>query len=79
MKLHDWLNNNRVFGQYIENYKNKRGITVTMKIASITFLWTSLIVSAVLVQTVWVRIVLGLVGIGVSIHLLMIKTKKNEH
>jgi uncharacterized membrane protein YbaN (DUF454 family) len=77
-KLHDWLQNNRVFGQYIENYKNKRGITLTLKVASIAFLWTSLIISAVFAQTIWVRIVLALVGIGVSIHLLMIKTRKGE-
>ena len=75
-KLHDWLRRNRIFGQYIENYHTKQGISIWLKAASIAFLWTGLIISMIIVRTVWIYIVLGLVGIGVTIHLLLIKTKK---
>ena len=77
-KLHDWLSQNRVFGQYIENYRTKQGISIWLKTASIVFLWTGLIISMIIVRTVWIYIVLGLVGVGVTIHLLLIKTKKTK-
>ena len=73
-----WLQRNRLFGPYIENYRTKQGIKLPLKIASIAFLWTGLIISMVIVRTTWVYIVLGMVGAGVTIHLLLIKTKKGR-
>ena len=75
-KFYDWLRCNRIFGPYIENYRTKQGISIWHKIASVIFLWTGLIISMAIVQTVWIYIVLGIVGVGVTIHLLLIKTKK---
>lgn len=75
-KFYDWLLRNRVFGQYIENYRTKQGISIRLKIASIAFLWTGLIISMVVVQTIWVIVMLAMVGVCVTIHLLLIKTKK---
>ena len=72
----DWLQRNRIFGQYIENYRTRQGIKLSLKIASITFLWTGLIISMIIVRTMLVYIVLVIVGICVTIHLLVIKTKK---
>ena len=74
-KIADWLNKNRIFGPYIENYRNKRGLSKARKIASIAFVWMGLSISMAIVQTVWSYVVLGIVGVGVTIHLLMIKTK----
>ena len=75
-KFHDRLRRNRVFGQYIENYHTKQGISMWLKVSSIAFLWTGLAISAVIVRAVWVYVVLGIVGVGVTTHLLLIKTKK---
>ena len=75
-KFYDWLLENRFFGPYIENYRTKQGISMSLKVASIVFLWTGLTISMIILQSVWVYIVLGAVGAGVTIHLLMIKTKK---
>ena len=71
-----WLRKNRIFGQYIENYRTKQGISLWLKISSIAFLWTGLIISMVIVQTLWIYVMLGIVGCAVTIHLLLIKTKK---
>ena len=73
-----WLQQNRIFGPFIENYRTKKGIGIPQKILSIAFLWTGLIISMVMVQTTWIYIVLGIVGIGVTTHLLLIKTKKSR-
>jgi len=77
-RLYNWLLRNRVFGPFIENYRTKQGISVWHKATSIAFLWTGLIISMVTVRTTLIYIVLGIVGAGVTIHLLMIKTKKKK-
>ena len=75
-KIAAWLNQSRVFGPYIENFRTRQGIRLQLKIASIVFLWAGLIISMVIVRTTWVYAVLGIIGAGVTIHLLLIKTKK---
>lgn len=75
-RLNSWLLRNRVFGPFIENYHTKQGISLLHKVVSIAFLWTGLIISIIIVRTTLIYIILGMVGIGVTIHLLMIKTKK---
>ena len=48
------------------------------KIVSISMLWLTMIVSIVwFVDSIWVRSVLVLIAIGVTIHLSMVKTMKN--
>jgi len=74
-KLSGWLRRNRVFGPYLENYRTKQGISRQLKIASIIFVWVGLTISMIMVRTVFICILLGIVGIGVTIHLLKIKTK----
>lgn len=77
-KFHDRLLRSRVFGQYIENYRTKQGIDLSLKIASIAFLWVGLIISMAVVRTVWICALLAIVGAGVTAHLLLIKTKKGS-
>ena len=75
-KFYNWLQQNRVFGPYIENYRTKQGISFLHKIASILFVWTGIAISILMVREVWVCIVLMIVALGITIHLLMIKTKR---
>ena len=73
-----WLRSNRIFGPYIENYRTKQGISRTLKAASIIFVWAGLIISMTVMRTLWISILLGIIGAGVTVHLLMIKTKKQD-
>lgn len=73
-KLHDWLENNRVFGEYIRNYRRYRAIKRRTRIFSIALLWVTLGISIYFAGVLYVRIPLCVVGIGVTIHLLNIKT-----
>ena len=75
-KIAKWLQQSRVFGPYIENYHTKQGVSRTRKAVSIIFVWTGLIISMVMVQSLWICVMLVMVGVGVTIHLLLIKTKK---
>ncbi|MCL2842295.1 MAG: YbaN family protein [Oscillospiraceae bacterium] len=74
-KFYKWLRGTSFFGSYIVNYEEKQGVPMALKIKSIIFVWVSLSLSMLIVQTLWVYIVLSMIGAGVTIHLLMIKTK----
>ena len=71
-----WLRGNRFFGPYIENYRTGQGVKASLKLASIVFLWAGLILSMLAMRAIWGYAALGAVGIGVTIHLLSIKTKR---
>lgn len=70
-----WLLNNRYFGDYIRNYRAGRGMPHSTKILTISALWLTLGMSAAFATTaLWLRLLLAVVGIGVTAHLLRLKT-----
>lgn len=71
-----WISNNRYFGSHIENYKNKKGVPMGVKRNSLIFLWVMLIISAIIINKLIRVIVLAIVGICVSAHILLLKTRK---
>ncbi len=73
-KLHERLLNSKILGEYIRNYKEYRAIKLKAKIITIILLWTTLGISIVFVNNIYIRIFLLLVGISVSTHVLLIKT-----
>lgn len=74
-KAEKWISNNRFFGSYIENYKTKQGVPWDVKINSISFLWLMLIFSMIFFNQNYLFILLGLVGVVVTLHILSLKTK----
>ncbi len=76
-RFYHWLLYNRWFGNYIRNYRQRKGIPLKVKVLTITLLWVTIGVSAIFaVQSLVVRIILVLIAIGVSIHVLSLKTLK---
>ena len=76
-KLYEWLLNNRWFGDYIRNYLQGKGFPKKVKFLTITLLWITIGFSvAFAVQSFYVRLILILIAIGVSIHILTIRTSK---
>jgi uncharacterized membrane protein YbaN (DUF454 family) len=73
-KFHNWLLNNRWCGSYIKNYKSGNGISVRQKASTIATLWLSIGVSIWLVGGFWIDVLLAAIALGVTIHLIMIKT-----
>jgi len=67
-KFYNWLLNNRWFGRYIRNYREGKGIPLRVKIITILLLWVTILISAYFVSIIYVRIILILVAIGVTIH-----------
>lgn len=78
-RFYTWLMANKLLGKYILDYRNKQGIPRMVKLGTLVLLWASLFVSAFFIITqLWIKIVLMGIGIGVTIHILMIKTKRNK-
>lgn len=76
-RFHRWLHENALFGEYLRRYRCGEGMPRIAKIMTLGVLWLSLSVSAwmLLPRHGWpLGVVLGLVGVGVTVHLLRIKT-----
>lgn len=74
-RFYNWLLNNRYLGEYIRNYREGRGIPLRTKVIAISLLWLTISYSAIfIVPIVYVKVLLFLIAIGVTIHLLKIKT-----
>jgi uncharacterized membrane protein YbaN (DUF454 family) len=71
-----WISNNRYFGSYIENYKTKKGVPLDVKVKSLVFLWLMLILSSIFFfNQFYIFLLLIIVGIAVTAHILLLKTK----
>lgn len=74
-RIYKKLLHSKYFGEFIEHYQNKTGITRLVKIKGIIFLWITLFVSSLIFSSIVVRLILLSVGIGVSLHIVLIKEK----
>jgi uncharacterized membrane protein YbaN (DUF454 family) len=76
-KFYDWLLNNKWFGNYIKNYRERKEVPLKVKVLSISFLWITIGYSVVFVVYIFlIRIILILIAMGVTTHILSIKTLK---
>ena len=76
--LYKWLLSHPYFGKIIREYKEDKTIPLKTKIYTIILLWVSIGLSIYFVSILWLRIVLFFVAIGVSIHILSFKSKKQQ-
>jgi SAM-dependent methyltransferase len=78
-RFYRWLLHNRLVGAYIRNYLEGRSMVLKAKMLTILLLWTGIgLTMALGTQNLIVRIVLGLVAAGVTLHIITIKTKRVE-
>ena len=79
-RFYNWLINNRIFGRYIRNYREGKGIPLKVKIITTILLWITIGCSAIFaIDIFWVRFLLVIIAIGVTIHIVRIRPKdENE-
>jgi len=78
-RLYHWLMTNRWVGGHIRNYVEHRATTLVTKVGSITMLWCALALTGTLFTQSWiVRSLLLLIGVGVTAHLVTLKTIRRE-
>ena len=78
-RFYDWLITNRIFGEYIRNYREGRGIALKQKVSVILLMWLTISFSAwFFVPQWWLKVLLIGCAVGVTIHLIRLKTYKPE-
>jgi uncharacterized membrane protein YbaN (DUF454 family) len=78
-RFYQWLLDNRWFGEYIRNYREGKGIPLRQKIFTLTLLWLTIGYAVLSVLTRWqIKLILLGIAVGVTIHLVKIKTFQPE-
>lgn len=76
-KANEWLYNHKILGVYLKNYRDKSGLTVKAKMINILLLWLMISISVYFfTEEFLLRLLLLAIAVGVTIHLLMVKTKR---
>lgn len=74
-RLYNWLMHHRWFGPHIRNYREQSAVTKSAKVFTLVILWVTLCCSAIwAVSSIYIRILLLIVGISVSVHVLRLNT-----
>lgn len=75
----NWLLTNRLFGKFISNYRSGLGIPILQKILTIVALWATIGASiSLFVDAWWLRMLLLVIAVGVTIHLISVRTCKPQ-
>lgn len=70
-----WLHENRLFGRYLADYRQRGVIDRTVRATAVVTLWLFVGVSAFLLSRLWVSALLLLVAGGVTLHLYSLPTE----
>jgi len=74
-RLHNWLLNNKMWGKYIRNYREGKGIPARSKVLALTLLWLTIGFSIFYVIPILiVKIILLVIAILVSIYIMSLPT-----
>ncbi len=85
-RMYNWLLNNKWLGEYIRNYREGRGLPARTKIAALTVLWVTIVVSTAFFlnrllpdqMVLPMQLIMVAVAIGVSIHILRLPTFRKQ-
>ena len=74
-KMHVWLLNHPWVGKYIRDFQEHKAITLRTKIVSVAFLWITITFSSIfVVNSPYIKWLLGGIAIGVTVHILHYQT-----
>lgn len=74
-RMYGWLTSNHLFGNFIRNYREQRGMSARAKLMALTLLWGVIgYTGLTAVDAAWLRALLAVVAVSVTIHLLRLKT-----
>lgn len=78
-RLYSWITSNRVMGPMILSYSRFRAISARSRVVSLVLLWIAIVSSSYFsVDSWWVRLLLLGIAVGVTIHLVTLKTLSPE-
>ena len=74
-RIYGWMMRNRLFGEFIKNYLEGKGIKSRQKIITLVFLWVMIIfTTAYIIENMIIRIFLLIIAFTVSVHILKLPT-----
>jgi uncharacterized membrane protein YbaN (DUF454 family) len=77
-KLHSWMISHPLFGRHLQVYQRFHAISVHAKVLSLSLLWICITISILIVSFLWLKILLLIIGFGVSVFLIQHKTLTSE-
>jgi len=78
-KIYYWMFNNRWFGKSFRNYVKNKSVSKSVKISSLSVLGLTMAYSIIfVVDNLWIQAMLIAITIGVSYHILKLKTIDNK-
>lgn len=78
-RLYNWLITHKWFGSYIRNYREYKAVPKRTKTATLILLWATIGYTSFAVLNSWfIRLILLFVAVGVTVHVLRIKTLSKE-
>jgi hypothetical protein len=75
-RSHRWLLHNPISGKYLRDYSEGKGISRNTKIATVALLWSSIILSGLMIEDLFIALLLIIVALVVSVHISQIPTLK---
>jgi len=76
-RLHNWILTNRVFGAFIRNYREGKGISFKNKLLTLVLLWFTISYSVLFViEMPLIKGLLFLIAFVVSAHIVLLPTNK---
>ncbi len=76
-RFYHWLLSNKWFGSYIKNYKEGKRIPLKVKIFTVSLLWITILTSSIFATNViYIRIILIIIALCVTIHILSLRTSR---
>ena len=62
-RWYNWLVSNRVFGKFVKQFAEEKGMSLKMKIFSISFMWAMIAISVLTLDSTNIRIVILVMGL----------------
>jgi len=78
-RWYNWLISNRLFGKFVEQYSREKGMSLKMKIISISLMWGMITISALSFKTIQMKMFLLVLGIiGTTVMGFVVKTIRKK-
>ena len=77
-RFHQWLLNHNRLGPIVRTYSSGQGIPLKAKVSAIGMIWIVIPVSAYIVYPLWLKYLLIIIAISVTLYLLSLPLSKNE-
>ena len=73
-RMANWLFNHKLFGPPVRNYMEHRTVDKRSKILALVLLWPTILISAFVVEQTWLKVLLIVIALVVSLHILSLKS-----